>query len=571
MKIFFKDKEGQKKIIWEIIAIILIVFFAVSLSPKRLQNDTFYTVSIGKLILENGIDMQDHFSWHNLPYTYPHWLYDVMIYSIYNIGGWTGVYVSTCVFASILGVCIYFVNSRLSKNKITSFLVTIAVLYLIKSYIAARAQLVTFILFILLVYNIEKFLENKKIKHALALFAIQTLIANLHVAVWPFSFVLYLPYIAEYLLCELADFIFYYKAGIFINKLKIKIYKNKCKNKNNSTEKLEKLKNHINKVEEELEKIQARNIKIESKRKENAENTYKIEIHKNKNTRWLMLVMAITAITGLLTPLGKVPYTYTYLTMIGNTMKNINEHLPLTLADNIPIMCTLIVILAVLTFTKAKIKLSDLFMLGGLTYLMFATRRQQSMFVLIGSVAFTRIVTDFLKRSLYASVDQIDEKLINRFTVFVIIAIIIIWGIHYFKERKNEDFIDKKAYPVEASEWILNNLDVKNIKLFNEYNYGSYLLYKGIPVFIDSRCDLYAPEYNTPTGNSDDGEDIFSDFINSSGIGTYYGDIFKKYEITHVIVYKNSKINMLIEKADSEKYKELYSDDNFVIYKVLEY
>ncbi len=571
MKIFFKDKERQKKIIWEIIAIILIVFFAVSLSPKRLQNDTFYTVSIGKLILENGIDMQDHFSWHNLPYTYPHWLYDVMIYSIYNIGGWTGVYVSTCVFASILGVCIYFVNSRLSKNKITSFLVTIAVLYLIKSYIAARAQLVTFILFILLVYNIEKFLENKKIKYALALFAIQTLIANLHVAVWPFSFVLYLPYIAEYLLCELADFIFYNKAGIFINKLKIKIYKNKCKNKNNSTEKLEKLKNRINKVEEELEKIQARNIKIESKRKENAENTYKIEIHKNKNTRWLMLVMAITAITGLLTPLGKVPYTYTYLTMIGNTMKNINEHLPLTLADNIPIMCTLIVILAVLTFTKAKIKLSDLFMLGGLTYLMFATRRQQSMFVLIGSVAFTRIVTDFLKRSLYASVDQIDEKLINKFTVFVIIAIIIIWGIHYFKERKNEDFIDKKAYPVEASEWILTNLDVKNIKLFNEYNYGSYLLYKGIPVFIDSRCDLYAPEYNTPTGNSDDGEDIFSDFINSSGIGTYYGDIFKKYEITHVIVYKNSKINMLIEKADSEKYKELYSDDNFVIYKVLEY
>ncbi len=571
MKIFFKDKERQKKIIWEIIAIILIVFFAVSLSPKRLQNDTFYTVSIGKLILENGIDMQDHFSWHNLPYTYPHWLYDVMIYSIYNIGGWTGVYVSTCVFASILGVCIYFVNSRLSKNKITSFLVTIAVLYLIKSYIAARAQLVTFILFILLVYNIEKFLENKKIKHALALFAIQTLIANLHVAVWPFSFVLYLPYIAEYLLCELADFIFYNKAGIFINKLKIKIYKNKCKNKNNSTEKLEKLKNRINKVEEELEKIQARNIKIEAKRKENAENTYKIEMHKNKNTRWLILVMAITAITGLLTPLGKVPYTYTYLTMIGNTMKNINEHLPLTLADNIPIMCTLIVILAVLTFTKAKIKLSDLFMLGGLTYLMFATRRQQSMFVLIGSVAFTRIVTDFLKRSLYASVDQIDEKLINRFTVFVILAIIIIWGIHYFKERKNEDFIDKKAYPVEASEWILNNLDVKNIKLFNEYNYGSYLLYKGIPVFIDSRCDLYAPEYNTPTGNSDDGEDIFSDFINSSGIGTYYGDIFKKYEITHVIVYKNSKINMLIEKADSEKYKKLYSDDNFVIYKVLEY
>ena len=147
----------------------------------------------------------------------------------------------------------------------------------------------------------------------------------------------------------------------------------------------------------------------------------------------------------------------------------------------------------------------------------------------------------------------------------------MIWGMYYFKQRKNEEFISKTTYPVEASEWILNNLDVNKIKLFNEYNYGSYLLYKGIPVFIDSRCDLYAPEYNTPTGNPDDGQDIFGDFINASGIGTYYGDIFKKYGITHVIVYKNSKINMLIEKADSEKYKFLYSDSDFVIYEVLEY
>ena len=41
--------------------------------------------------------------------------------------------------------------------------------------------------------------------------------------------------------------------------------------------------------------------------------------------------MIIAIFTGLLTPLGKTPYTYTYLTMKGNTVKNINEHLPLTL------------------------------------------------------------------------------------------------------------------------------------------------------------------------------------------------------------------------------------------------
>ena len=157
-----KDIIGNnKELVLDIIAIALIIFYAISLSPKSLQNDTFYTVTIGKYITENGIDMQDHFSWHEgLPYTYPHWLYDVMMYRIYSIGGWNSIYISTCVFAAILGICIYKVNSKLTKNSLVAFLVTIGSLYLLQSYITARAQLVTFILFILLVYNIEKYCEN---------------------------------------------------------------------------------------------------------------------------------------------------------------------------------------------------------------------------------------------------------------------------------------------------------------------------------------------------------------------------------------------------------------------------
>ena len=120
-----------------------------------MQNDIFYTIKIGNLIQQNGIDGVDHFSWHEgLPYTYPHWLYDVGMSLIYNFGGFNAIYISTCFFSCILGICIYFVNTKLNKNKLISFAVTIVVLYLIKGYITARAQLVTFILFILLFYNI---------------------------------------------------------------------------------------------------------------------------------------------------------------------------------------------------------------------------------------------------------------------------------------------------------------------------------------------------------------------------------------------------------------------------------
>ena len=561
-------EKNKEKIFW-VLAIILIVLFAISISPKSLQNDTFYTVTIGKLISENGIDGQDHFSWHEgLPYEYPHWLYDLGMYKIFELGGWDAIYISTCIFAAILGICIFISNSRLTKNSILSFFVTIAVLYLMKSYIAARAQLVTFILFIIFLYNIERFLQNRKIINAVMLLLIQTIIANLHVAVWPFTFVLYLPYVAEYLIACLIEIVLYKKVPIFVIKDKIRDIKRKIAKPNIDKAKLEILKNKLQILENKLEDKKNKAERIKEKREQELKNAYKITITKNNNSKWLILVMIVSIATGLLTPLGKTPYTYTYLTMIGNTVKNINEHLPLTLTKNVEMMSTLVVLLTLLIFTKAKVKLSDLFMLGGLTYLMFSSRRQQSMFVLIGSVAFTRTVTNWLIANFNYSNEKFAKKWINAFTMFVVSAILLSFSANLYNKVKNDKYINESTYPVEASEWILENLDVKNIKLFNEYNYGSYLLYKGIPVFIDSRADLYAPEFNTKTGKKVDGNDIFIDFINESSISVYYGDIFKQYDVTHVILYKGSKVNMLIQKADSEKYKEIYSDNSFVIYEV---
>ena len=103
MKVFLEKVKDKKELIFEIIAILLIALFSYSIAPKTLQNDTFYTVTIGNLILDNGIDMKDHFSWHeDLPYTYPHWLYDVIMSLIYSFGGWKGIYISVCVLSIML-------------------------------------------------------------------------------------------------------------------------------------------------------------------------------------------------------------------------------------------------------------------------------------------------------------------------------------------------------------------------------------------------------------------------------------------------------------------------------------
>lgn len=548
--------QKHKKGIFEIIAIILIALFSFSLAPKTLQNDTFYTVSIGNLIQQNGIDMKDHFSWHNdLPYTYPHWLYDVVMSIIYNLGeatspggGWHAIYISVCVLSVILGITLYEVNKKLNKNQIMSLIIAILSMYLLRSYIAARAQLATFIIFIGVIYFIEKFLGNpKKIRYAFGIILSSFLIANLHVAVWPFIFVLFLPYIAEYFIAILSDIIIYRKLEIFQ-------YKGKIKRIKNNDEKVLSLK-------QKIEKINSSNEKRKKYRED--QEPYKIILTRNKNVKWLIVVMLICALTGFLTPLGTTPYTYLYNTMHGNTTQNINEHLPLTLINDIPIFCTLVIIIALLTFTKIKIRLTDLFMLGGLTYMMFASKRQSTMFILLGSIIINREITYAMEIYSNRKIEELEKKLINVFIVLAISIPTVYYSYKYINNKSNDVYVSEKTYPVKASEWILKNLDINNIKLFNEYNYGSYLLYKGISVFVDSRADLYSPEFNKMK------KDIFMDFINTSNIGLYYGKTFNDYGITHIILYKNSKIAMLIDEADKEKYNKIYSDDYFVIYEVI--
>ena len=141
--------------------------------------------------------------------------------------------------------------------------------------------------------------------------------------------------------------------------------------------------------------------------------------------------------------------------------------------------------------------------------------------------------------------------------MIVTICLVLTISIIKYKPKMKNHFIDEKSYPVEAATYILDNLDINNIKLYNEYNYGSYLIFRGIPVFIDSRADLYAPEFN-------EGRDIFSDYINISTLGTYYETKFDEYEITHVIVINNSKLNMFLSR--NENYTQLYKDSYFVVY-----
>ena len=289
---------------------------------------------------------------------------------------------------------------------------------------------------------------------------------------------------------------------------------------------------------------------------------------KDKAMILLVITMLIAVFTGLLNPAGTGAYTYLVKTLQGNTTESINEHLPVYITESQEFLIALVVALCVLIFTDTKIKLPDLFMAAGLTYLALDSRRQISMFILFCLPIIARMIAALLKK--YEE-DKITNWIFrfctDIFGVIIVLSLAVIVSIKGIKPRIGDEYINASSYPIEAVEWIKDNLDYKNIKLYNEYNYGSYLLLNDIPVFIDSRCDLYTPEFNSGYDSSASGKDIFSDAINIAGQGTDYEVKFVEYGVTHVMLYSDAKLAGTLE--NDKNYRLLYSDNGFKIFERL--
>ena len=493
------NKDKKKFKFWFIIWVII---FAIGLVNKEFQNDTFYTIKIGKLILNNGIDMLDHFSFHvGLAYTYPHWLYDVFIYLIFNIFGYTGLYISSIIFLIIILLLVLKTCIKITNNYVISAFSTFICALALSGFITARAQTISFILFVLEIYFIECFLKNGKKRNLIGLLLISLIICNIHVAVWPFYFIIYLPYLAEYIIALITSKIKLKKEYKFIKYLKNKFI-----------------------------------------------------IEKNNNIKYLFLIMIGSLITGLITPIGDTPYTYLIKTMMGNSQSYIQEHQMISWINS-PFTIIITFETIFLAFF-AKAKLRDVFMVCGLALMSVVSIRHISLLALIGSICFARTFTLFFEYFNF----EIDNKMIKFFSkriVYIIsFIIVIIFSTIMLNIQLKKDFIDKEMYPVKAVKYIKENIDIKNMKVFNDYNFGSYLLLNDIPVFIDSRADLYTKQF------SGFDYDIFDDY---EFIGNNYQERFNFYGITHVLIYKEDNPFYNIIKHD-KNYKVLYEDKYFVFF-----
>ena len=486
------DGLKSKKMIF--FGVLLIILLSMSIVRKTFQNDTYFTITVGNKILSQGIYTDETFTFHQgLKYENVRWLFDIIIAFIYKMFNFRGIYIFTMIMTSIIGLTVFFILIKQNGSIYISFLFTLLVMYISKGVFAARAQIMSFFIFILEYYCIYQLLKTNKRKYSFLLFILSILLANIHASVYPLFYVLYLPYFAEAILS-----IIFRKNGI----------------------------------------------------------DNKIIIERRNNIITLFFTMIFSILGGFITPIGLAPFINMFKTIGEISTDIIAEMQPLNLYNSNGFIIYITIIMGILAFSKVKIHIVDCFYLLGFGLLSLSSIRSVYFFYLIGIFPLCNTVVSFLNT--YSFNLNMDNKQIYC-CIISISFIIILFSINNFSSRLSEDYVSTKEYPVDAVIFIKENIDINSMRLYNHFNNGSYLEFCGIPVFIDSRAEIYLSSFNNTN--------ILADWNNSKNLRDYE-KIFDKYAITHALIENESP--MIDYISFNEKWEKIYQDDSFSIYRKVE-
>lgn len=484
------------KIKW-IISILIILFLTIYYQSFNFCNDYYFDIRSGKDLLKYGIDFKDHFSFvSDLKYYYHHFFYDIVLAFIHNIGGQvlTNIFFHMLLFSCLLILFIY--SYKTFKNRFISLLVVFMTCYLDYVFFDTRVQSFSIIILLLEFIFLEKLSNSGKIKYIVILLLLSIVFVNTHMPLWPLYPVMFLPYIAD----------------ILVGKIK-------CLNKF-------------------------------------------FIFEKYKSEKKVIITFILTLLTPFISIYGYLPYVFVFMGRNEIFYKSIMELKVNTfsLSPSSYAVMGIVLVLFIWNFVSKEFKIDFKYFcyLTGLS--IFAVMAYRNSFYLKFFAPFIIIYiidSNVNVRGLFIYIYNkffkvFKNKIVYLYILLIPILIICIYSKTYALSDKFKDFGESSRFPKEISEYLINNTDYKNKHIFTEFNSGSYLAYKNIPIFVDSRAEVYMASYNG-------GVDVFGDYIkicNASDMDL----MMKKYKFDYFIVSSDYLIYKYLLKNDN--YKLVYNENN---------
>lgn len=194
------------KKVWKIsslkyIAAFLIPMVFVLVTMWSLDNDSWGVLAEGKYIVNNGIYHTDVLSMHEgLNTVLQNYVFAVFFYRIYEAFGGPGLYIAMLILNLLVCILIYKICKLISdNNKNLSLIIMMItdVMLILCGFVTTRAQMVSFVLFLSLIYVLELYMKTGKMKYLWWIPLISLAQINLHASLWPMIYLVGLTYIVD--------------------------------------------------------------------------------------------------------------------------------------------------------------------------------------------------------------------------------------------------------------------------------------------------------------------------------------------------------------------------------------
>jgi hypothetical protein len=264
-----------------------------------------------------------------------------------------------------------------------------------------------------------------------------------------------------------------------------------------------------------------------------------VHIPGNKKDSWL--VAGLSFVASLITPWGFKLYHYAFASV---TEKSFQQYIQEWMAPPFEIpfiksitLLAVILVVGGLLVSRKPVRLNTLLVCGGL---FFQTLSQFRYFPLLG-IAVAPLLGEMFRADEHSCND-------GKLVAVGVVAGLLIGSLVGGMPSSLENVARGAGYPVSAVDHIK-----PGEKVLNPYNWGGYLIYRDVPVFIDSRADFYLWE-----------GDVFKDYMESTTkLG--FEELLIKYRPDAVLIGVDTVLINFMELLPG--WEKTYQDGTAAIYR----
>ncbi|NCU85123.1 MAG: hypothetical protein EBV57_03830 [Betaproteobacteria bacterium] len=210
--------------------------------------------------------------------------------------------------------------------------------------------------------------------------------------------------------------------------------------------------------------------------------------------------------------------------------------------------------LAIALLLKPEMRWTRVLLLLGVLHLALKHQRHADLLALLGPLVLIGPLNQALERCFPANhatvLDRIFLRMADpgRASVFVMAVGLAIAGMIAIKQT------DLKPAAGNSPEAALAAVAQAGIEgpVFNHYNFGGYLIFRGIPTFIDGRADLF-------------GDDFVSEVTDASKLGEKLVTLIERYQPGWTLLPPNSPAIWVLDNLPG--WQRFYADDVAVVHR----